>query len=132
MDFKELIPGRYRVSYDTKTGSFWILDTWHESVKNIQNLEDAVIPENSPALVILTQEQANALIGEQIKLGWFNNMKTTSPERVNAINSASIERPTSIQEIAINKIAEIVKVDSLKDDVAKEAIMAMRELGTQK
>jgi hypothetical protein len=127
MDLKELIPSRYRVSYDQKTGSFWILDCWHETVKNIPDITNAVIPETSPALTIISSEQANALIGEQLKLGWFDRLKTNEVKP-----PIEIKQNVSIEEVAINKVAEIVKIENLKDDVAKEAIMAIRELGSKK
>jgi hypothetical protein len=125
MDLKVNVPERYRVSYDSKTGSFWILDCWHESVRNIPDLKEAKIPDDSPALVVINQGQANAFIGELKRLGWLGegtNSKTDVTES---------KEPVSIQEIAINKIAEIVKVTELDEAVAKEAISALRELGAK-
>jgi hypothetical protein len=135
MDFTEIIPSRYRISYDTKTGAFWILDCWHETVKNLPDIENAVIPENSPAVIIISSEQANALIGEQIKLGWFDKLKVkmaspgvppvTHEDRINI----------STEQLAINKIADIAtdtKLNGVNEQVAKEAISAIRELGSKK
>jgi hypothetical protein len=128
LDFKELIPSRYRVTYDEKTGAFWILDCWHETIKNIPEVELAKtnIPTDSPALTIISTEQANALIGEQIRLGWFENMKSRAEE---SKPQAPVMVPASLEELAITKITEIAKQETIKEDVAKQAITAVRELG---
>lgn len=126
MDFKEMIPGRYRVTYDAKTGAFWILDCWHETIKNISDISDAVISQDSPALTILSTEQTNSLIGELIRLGWLDKLKSNDNTQQTTVIP---EKAKSIEEIAIVKIVEVVKSENLKDDVAKEAIMAIRNLG---
>ena len=127
MDFKEMIPSRYRVTYDKQTGAFWILDCWHDTIRNIPDIENAVVDQNSPALTILSTEQTNALIGELIRLGWLDKLKST--EETSQQKVSIPEKVKTVEEIAIVKIVEVVKTENLKDDIAKEAIMAIRNLG---
>lgn len=68
MDFKEMIPERYRVKYDTAKDCFYVLDTWDPQIKNIADLTHD-IPENSPALKIITGTEMNAIIMILKKMG---------------------------------------------------------------
>jgi len=126
VDFRETVQSRYRTTYDRKTGAFLILDCWHESVRNIQDIENATIPETSPALTVITQEQANSLIDAQIKLGWFDKIKEQGE-----VKTSNSPRPSSIQEVAINKIENITintNEHGVNEQVAKEAIQAIRTI----
>ena len=93
---------------------------------NISDISDAVISQDSPALTILSTEQTNSLIGELIRLGWLDKLKSNDNTQQTTVIP---EKAKSIEEIAIVKIVEVVKSENLKDDVAKEAIMAIRNLG---
>jgi hypothetical protein len=129
MDFNEIIPERYRTSYDNETGAFRILDTWHDSIKNIPDITTAVIDDASPALKTLSTEQVNSLIGILIKLGWLDKIKTQKITPPPVKDFVPVEKVKSIEEIAITKIAEIAQKDSINNDLAREAITAIRNLG---
>jgi hypothetical protein len=135
MDFNEIIPERYRTSYDNETGAFRILDTWHDSIKNIPDITTAIIDDASPALKTLSTEQVNSLIGILIKLGWLDKIKTQTTATTQKITPppvkdfVPVEKVKSIEEIAITKIAEIAQKDSINNDLAREAITAIRNLG---
>ena len=120
MDWKETVPERYRVGYDK--GIFRILDCWHDTVRNINdfNLE---IPDDSPALTIITTEEVNALIGKLTEMGWLDKM---IPSDKTEQTSAKID----IREIAIDSITKLglASMDAKVEDgtLAKEAIMAIK------
>jgi len=128
MDWEKIIPERYRISYDRATGSFRILDTWHESIKNLPDL-DGEIPDNSLAVKILNTLEVNTLIGELGKMGWLDKFISDSGTKIMA---APIVKSKTIGEIAVDRIAEIVK-DTAKsvgadEAVSREGILAIREI----
>lgn len=73
MDFEKIIPERFRIHYDNRTGVWRILDTWHSQIKNISNLNTAV-PDDSPAIKILSDLELNALIAYLDKIGWLDQI----------------------------------------------------------
>ena len=68
MDFKEMVPERYRVKYDPAKDCFYVLDTWDPQIKNIADLTQD-IPENSPAMKIITGTEMNAIVAVLKKMG---------------------------------------------------------------
>ena len=125
-DWKEEVKERYRIFYDKETGAFHICDLWHESVKNLPL--DAVIPEDSPAIKILSSLEINALLGELDKLGWLSQYKKFSGD----LSIRELPQRKTLQEIVVDKIAEIVldsgKKNGANDTVVKEAISTLREI----
>ncbi len=71
MDFKEIVPERYRVKYDNAKDCFYILDTWHPQIKNMADLTQD-IPDDSPAMKIVTGSEVSAVIGLLTKMGRFD------------------------------------------------------------
>jgi hypothetical protein len=81
-DFEKVIPERYRASYDKIKDCFYILDTWHPQIKNLPNLEDS-IPDDSPALKIVTGTEMNAIIEEMKKIGYLDQIiKVNAPRSI--------------------------------------------------
>lgn len=121
MDYKETVPERFRVTYDK--GVFRILDCWHDTIRNINDF-NVEIPDNSPALTIITTEEVNALIGRLSEMGWLDKM-ITSPTRTEQ-TSVKID----IREAAIDSITKLglASMDTKVDDatLAKEAITAIK------
>ncbi len=131
MNLEEVVPERFVVRYDKESGIFRILDTWHESIKNLNLDENPNIPENSPALKNLTTEEVNAVVGELIKMGWLDKLiesKVNSPTKI-------IERSKDIKDLIVEKIAEITLDDRAKPEqhtsVSKDAISALKEIASK-
>jgi hypothetical protein len=122
-DYKVSIPERYRVTYSKVDGSFHILDTWHDDVKNIDI--DAEIPLDSLALKVISSLEINALLGKLKEMDWLS--KFTSTEQT----VTKIPLKTLI-EIAIENIEKIssgtAQAVGADESVAKEAIAAIREV----
>ena len=133
MDWKDKIPERYRIFYDRVSGSFKILDTWHESVMNLPDLTGE-IPDDSQAVKILNTLEVNALVGELGRMGWLNKFlpEKSEAQGINIANIAPSPKSKTVQEIAIEKIADIVKSTSnsvgADEAVSKEGISAIRDL----
>ena len=126
MDLKETIKERYRIHYDAQKGCFRILDCWHDTIKNIADLTQD-IPDDSPAIKIITQMEANALIGELLKLGWLDKIVKEKPAQGQVKEERAISLPKDIREIAIKNIKEITETKA-DPGVIKEAILAIREI----
>lgn len=130
MDFQEIIPERYRVNY--ANGVFRILDTWHESIKNLSGL-DVDIPDNSPAMAILSTEQVSALMTKLNELGWLQKYATSTDKKAPqapapniAVNNAS--PLIDIRLNAIDRITEVVTTIDVDNTLAKEAISAIKSI----
>lgn len=79
---------RYRVSYNKTTGTWRLLDTWHESMTKVVDW-DADIPDDCPALVIITDEGFTTLAMEAARLGILG--KAVMPKEVDLEVVAGIE-----------------------------------------
>jgi len=125
MDWEKIIPERYRILYERSTGAFKILDTWHESVKNLPDLTEE-IPDDSPAVKILNTLEVNSLMGELERMGW---LKKFLPEN-SPISIANVTPPPvskTIHEVAIENIKKVVETKA-DEGVLKEAILAIRSI----
>lgn len=125
-DWKAMGISRYRVWYDKQKKFFVVLDTWDESIKNIpeNKIDDRdAIPDNSPAVKILSTEEVNSLLGTLKELGWLEKYAIIE-------NIVPAQRGKTLQEIAIEKISDIAKSDFSVCDtkVSAEAVLAIREI----
>lgn len=73
MDFKEIVPERFKARHDKKTDCFYVLDTWHPQVMNLPNLEED-IPEESPAMKVLSGAEINSIIAEMKRIGYLDKI----------------------------------------------------------
>jgi hypothetical protein len=125
MDWKEMGVSRYRTSYDKTTSTFRILDVWNDLIKNIpeSQLDDNVIPDNSPAVKIINLDEANSLIDIMRQMGWLD--KFLKPETI-----AAIPRSKTLHEVAIEQIGSIASLERETHDstVGREGVMAIREI----
>jgi len=123
-DYKAEVPERYRISRNAFHGAFYILDMWHETVRNLP--EDAVIPDGSPAMKIISDLEVNALLGELKTMGWIDKLFGPTTQSAQLFSESGV-RVKSLQEISIENVTAIVQSD--KDSgVAKEAISAIRDI----
>ena len=125
-DWKEVVKERYRVHYDAQKGCFRILDCWHDTIKNIADLTQD-IPDDSPAIKIINQMEANALISELLKLGWLDKIVKEKPAQEQIKDEKTIPPPKDVREIAIENIKGITEIKA-DPSVIKEAILTIREI----
>jgi len=129
MNLEESVPGRYVINYSKEGGIFRILDSWHSTIKNLKLEENPNIPDDSPAIKIISTEEVNALVGELIKLGWLDKMVSS---RTNTELLQPIQRSKTLTEIAVENIQKIVysteKINGADKDVAREAVVSIREI----
>jgi hypothetical protein len=112
---REMVPNRYVVSYDNTTKTYRIFDAWHESYENVDFEPDMEISDDSPAVTLLTDGEAYALIDHIKLIG-----KLPSSGSVNNINTAkkevkSVSEGTLLKEHAIDKIAQIAGMGAIEE-----------------
>jgi len=109
MDFKEIVPERFKARHDSKRDCFYILDTWHPQVMNLPNLEEE-IPEESPAMKVLSGAEINAIIAEMKRIGYLDRII-----KVNS-NQGIIKEETAQKLIErLDKINTFLLVDKRND-----------------
>jgi hypothetical protein len=110
VDFEKVIPERYRAKYDDLNDRWLVLDTWHPQIKNLPNLSEA-IPEESPALKIITGTEMNAVLGEMMKIGHLDEI-IKHQGKSGIIDNSMIER----EERVLSAIERLINVFSGKNE----------------
>tara|TARA_B100000749_G_C18384415_1_gene447465 strand:- start:614 stop:1060 length:447 start_codon:yes stop_codon:yes gene_type:complete len=117
---------QYVASKDAKTQTWRVLDTWHETLKAMQ-VEDE-IPDECPAITILTEGAFIALVKEAARMGILENATfgTGEAEQEAALLDKSQE-VQKLREEMLTKDLEIEKlqkrINSTEDYVLKERAM---------
>lgn len=118
-DWREDVKERFRVNYDPVAGVFRLLDMWQDSVVSLPL--DATIPDDSPAMKILSAIEVNALLGKLKQMGWIDKMfgqdKSVTP----------ISLRKEVKEIAIENITRIVEL-AADCGVSKSAILSISDI----
>ncbi len=68
MNYKESVPERFRATYDKVSDRWLILDMWHEQIQNLPQEFTQTIPDNHPAMKIISGGEFNALLKELKKM----------------------------------------------------------------
>lgn len=110
---ESMIPERYLVITD---GRFWrILDAWHESLQGVDVFDiDFEVPDNSPAVKTLTDEESRVLVLKMKETGYLDRyyekltLPVSKPEKLPKPKSDSL----MLKEDAINAIIKIVGLGS--------------------
>lgn len=118
-DWREDVKERFRVSYSSETGVFRILDLWHDSVVSLPL--EATIPDDSPAMKVISTLEVNALLGKLKQMGWLDKMFGQG-EQV-----ASIYSKKDVKEIAIENVTKVVEL-AADCGISKSAIEAIEKI----
>jgi len=117
---------QYVASKDEKTNTWRVLDTWHEALKSLQIEDD--VPDDSPAITLLTEGEFIALIKEAARTGILENATygTGEAEHEAQLLDKSQELH-ALREEMLTKDLEIEKlqkrINSTEDYVLKERAM---------
>ena len=124
-----LLQGReqqYVANKDDKTQTWRVLDTWHEALKSL-NVDDDV-PDDSPAITVLTEGAFIALEKEAARLGILENASFGTGEA--EYEAAMLDKNQEVQKLReemLTKDLEIEKlqkrINSTEDYVLKEKAM---------
>jgi len=124
-----LLQGReqqYVANKDDKTQTWRVLDTWHEALKSL-NVDDDV-PDDSPAITVLTEGGFIALVKEAARLGILENASFGTGEA--EYEAAMLDKNQEVQKLReemLTKDLEIEKlqkrINSTEDYVLKEKAM---------
>ena len=99
------------VALKDESGTWRILNTWHEDIKNLD--ADSDIPDDSDAVVILSEGQFIALIKEAGRLGVLANATFGTGEA--ELEAIILERDKEIQELH----EKILKLEEEKSQVIR-------------
>ena len=117
---------QYVASKDDETKTWRVLDTWHESLKTLQ-VEDEV-PDDCPAVTILTEGAFIALVKEAARTGLLENATFGTGEAEH--EAALLDKAQEVQKLReemLTKDLEIEKlqkrINSTEDYVLKERAM---------
>ena len=114
---------QYVANHDEQTQTWRILDTWHDDLKHL-DIEDE-IPDDSPAVTILTEGGFIALIKEAGRLGVLQNASIggTSPEYEEelAMKDQEIEELKTAKNHEIERLTK--RMNTSEDYALKEKAM---------
>ena len=107
--------GQQYVALKDETGTWRVLNTWHEDLKNMNADDD--IPDNSSAVIVLSEGQFIALIKEAGSQGVLQNVNFTSD-----VDTAELEHQIESKDIEIDRLrAELDKTNGEKQKIERVA-----------
>jgi len=84
---------RFRATYNKQTGTWRLLDSWHDAMQKITDW-NAEIPDDCPALIIITDEGFTCLAMEAARLGILGKAvmpKEVDPEIISGVEGIKAE-----------------------------------------
>ena len=92
------------VALKDDSGTWRILDTWHEDIKKLD--ADSDIPDDSPAVAVFSEGQFISLIKEASRIGVLENANFGSGDE--ELESIILDRDNEIQKLKeeLNKLKE--------------------------
>ena len=107
--------GQQYVALKDETGTWRVLNTWHEDLKNMNADDD--IPDNSSAVIVLSEGQFIALIKEAGSQGVLENVNFTSD-----VDTTELEHEIESKNIEIDRLkAELDKTNGEKQKIERVA-----------
>jgi len=103
-DFETMIPERYRAKYDSQNDRWLVVDMWHPQIKNLPTLVES-IPDNSPALKVVTGTEMNAIVAEMMVTGYLD--KIIEHKGKSGIISTDVTEREERLMSAIERIVEV-------------------------
>jgi len=106
---------QYVASKDETTNTWRILDTWHDSLKTLQ--VDDEVPDDSPAVTVLTEGAFIALIKEAARTGILENSKMGTEEVDDSEHEAVLlEKDQELQQLK----QQLLRIEDEKLTIKKE------------
>ena len=107
--------GQQYVALKDETGTWRVLNPWHEDLKNMNADDD--IPDNSSAVIVLSEGQFIALIKEAGSQGVLENVNFTSD-----VDTTELEHEIESKNIEIDRLrAELDKTNGEKQKIERVA-----------
>lgn len=107
--------GQQYVALKDETGTWRVLNTWHEDLKSMNADDD--IPDESSAVTVLSEGQFIALVKEAGSQGVLENVNFTSD-----VDTAELEHEIESKDIEIDKLrAELDKTNGEKQKIERVA-----------
>jgi hypothetical protein len=107
--------GQQYVALKDEAGTWRVLNTWHEDLKSMNADDD--IPDESPAVTVLSEGQFIALVKEAGSQGVLENVNFTSD-----VDTAELEHQIESKDIEIDRLrAELDKTNGEKQKIERVA-----------
>ena len=107
--------GQQYVALKDETGTWRVLNTWHEDLKSMNADDD--IPDESSAVTVLSEGQFIALVKEAGSQAVLENVNFTSD-----VDTAELEHEIESKDIEIDKLrAELDKTNGEKQKIERVA-----------
>lgn len=107
--------GQQYVALKDETGTWRVLNTWHEDLKSMNADDD--IPDESSAVTVLSEGQFIALVKEAGSQGVLENVNFTSD-----VDTAELEHQIESKDIEIDRLrAELDKTNGEKQKIERVA-----------
>jgi len=101
---------RFRATYNKQTGTWRLLDSWHDAMQKITDW-NAEIPDDNPAIVLITDEGFTTLAMEAARLGILG--KAVMPKDVDPEIVAGIEAIKTEYHALQQKYEDLVKENKI-------------------
>ena len=125
MPIGNLLQGReqqYVANQDDK-GTWRILDTWNEALKNMQPDDD--IEDDNPAITVLTEGAVISLVREAARIGTLENasfgVETMEPDET-LVNELKAEISGLKEQLSLEKQEVVLSKKSLKETAMEHIV----------
>lgn len=127
MPIGSLLQGReqqYIANQDDK-GTWRVLDTWHEALKNMQPDDD--VEDDSPAITVLTEGAFIALVKEAARIGTLENasFNIEAPEPDDTVVNELKQQITELQHQLSEERQEVVLSKKSLKETAMEHVVRL-------
>ena len=127
---------RFRATYNKQTGTWRLLDSWHDAMQKITDW-NAEIPDDCPAIVLITDEGFTTLAMEAARLGILGKAvmpKEVDPEIISGVEGIKAEyhelqqKYEDLQKEKVLLVAEMQGVGNQLLDLQRENVGLIAEV----
>ena len=114
---------QYIAVRDEATKTWRLLDTWHESLKNLQSDDD--VEDDNPAITVLTEGAFISLVREAARIGTLENasfgVETMEPDET-LVNELKAEISGLKEQLSLEKQEVVLSKKSLKETAMEHIV----------
>tara|TARA_Y100000310_G_C20605964_1_gene775494 strand:+ start:50 stop:484 length:435 start_codon:yes stop_codon:yes gene_type:complete len=114
---------QYVASKDDVTNTWRVLDTWHEALKQLQVDDD--VPDDSPAVTILTEGGFIALVKEAARRGILENSSFGTGEAEH--EAALLDKAQELQALRENMLVKDLEIEKLQKRINSTEDYVLKE-----
>jgi 2,3-bisphosphoglycerate-independent phosphoglycerate mutase len=120
---------RFRVTYNKQTGTWRLLDTWHDAMQKISDWT-AEVADDNPAMTIVTDDGFETMAMEAARLGILGKavMPVDNTAEVDACKETIKKQVTEIEEYQKEQKA---MQDRIREEIQKNASLVLEASKTK-